>query len=71
MEELWMIESNLEFLKDYLAKCRKQHRKIKMETVKWYASQIYDIAEQKRRFDKKLPIGVVGRDFIDYHGKEN
>ena len=69
MPELVMIDSNIKMLRSYISKCRKQHKRISMETVKWYASKIYDIAEQKRRFDEKLPIGKVGINFIDYHGE--
>lgn len=67
--EIEMIESDIKMLRSYIAKCRKQHKKISMETVKWYASNIYDAAEQKRRFDNNLPIGRSGIDFIDYHGE--
>ena len=69
MPEIMMIESEIKLLKSYISKCRKQHRRISMETVKWYAGHIYDIAEQKRRFDENLPIGRAGIDFIDYHGE--
>lgn len=71
MNELMMIESDIEMLKDYIAKCRKNKKRISMDTVKWYAGSIYDLAEQKRQFDKGLLIGRVGVDFIDHHcGKQ-
>ena len=69
MPEIMMIETEIKFLRDYIRKCRKQHRRISMEHVKWRASRLYDLAEQKRRFDEHLPIGRVGMDFIDYHGE--
>lgn len=64
MNELSIIYSNIEMLSDYVAKCRKSHKKISMEKVKFWAAHIHDAAEQKRRFDNGLPIGRVGVDFI-------
>ena len=62
---MMMIDSNLDMLTTYIKNCRKAHKKISFDKIKFYSAKVYDVAEQGRRFEKNLPIGRSGIDFIN------
>lgn len=65
--EITTIKSYAEMILGHIKESRNKHKKISCEALKFWSSAIYNFAEQCRRFDKHLPIGREGIEFISEH----